>query len=351
MRRSGVILAASGFLLASIMLSGCQSGTPGAEPGISSTKPAEPVKAAELSKPAKAAELKIDGTCEIVIGGTRKSVSWYLWQADYNSLQDNAVWARFQCPKGTVSAYSGILGRIQWCEFHGGVIDMLVAEGVSFDTRVHPKPQTDNPEVSIRKWLLGEKQDGMSRHLSKGAPYVFCFDYMPVTDGRSKGAAVDFGDALGHLLAIVEVVPTYDCGQSASAGLAHLRPENLVKYEEKHFWYRWSVAPRPDGTMQVECESGKPAAAPPGLVKRLLYALNTMKMHPTDTAHTFTEKPVSQSSVAWTQDGKMRRATIEYDNGAWYLTNDMGNHFAGARPELLYGVEEEARVVAGASKK
>jgi hypothetical protein len=253
MRRSGVVLAASGFLLAAIMLSGCQPAMQPAGPGNAATKPAE------------VGELKLvsafqrDGTCDVFIGLYTKTAHRYVWRVDKNlvpsdSLQqydrDLIVWsvnidrdnnslrtafvkAAFNWPSGLVSAYPARFGRLQWSERPVGGGCMLYSfDGIGFGHCLYPKSASGKNEVAIRdlvfntggsvqeaisilgnpmaaaNGVVGDLTKGMTiSPFRKGFTYLFCFDKIPVADGMSLGPAVDFPDMVRHLVAVVEIVP------------------------------------------------------------------------------------------------------------------------------------------------
>jgi len=315
-----------------LLLAGCQLDLDRPEPGVFSAEP------------------KLTGTHEIVAGTDRKVVSWYTWEADYNAIQAGTVWKQLKCPPGTVSAYAGTYGTIQWCEFEdNGSCSMFIAQGIDFIALFSKQPGPEHPEIRVRNWLFGEPRGDAPKPFRKRGLYVFCFDANPVSDGRSKLPAVDFWDMLPRLAAIIEVVPTYDYSCRSPSATLHLMPQDLVTYEYRRAWGPWwSLTRQPDGSMRLATEAGTTALAQAGLVQRLLYALNTMEFHRLEAPHVFKSEPVSRTAIVWRQDGKERHAALEHGNGGWYFTDDRGNHFVTPYPNLLHEVEEEARSAAHA---
>lgn len=220
MRRSCVVPAASGLLMAAIMLSGCRPQANQAGVGITSTKPAE------------TGEIKLDRNCDLVIGEVSKTVPWYSWQVDYDT---GINYSRVTWPERTASAFIGGFETAEWSEpFAGGGCMLFSADSINFGDRVYPPQEPGKPPFVLQRWIVKRGQltakDGQAAcRFKKGVNYLFCFDFVVLVPGQSQWPNIKFEDVLEHLVGIIEIVPVHDRVQSAPTDLTHPTPVDIFE--------------------------------------------------------------------------------------------------------------------------
>lgn len=308
-------------------------------------------------------------------------VAWYRFEADYNSIRNDTVWPRVPCPAGTKAAHVGGYGKIRWCDFsEDGSSWMRSAMAVTFTLAERRPVGPGTGEVWIRHWLYEEQPriDGLA--FDQRRPYVFCFDRKPIADGQaSTGEPLcQLWRELPHLIGIIAIVPTFDFTQHPKSDVLHLTTESLRSFRKERAVYRKSpddeeyaqelaLVRLDDGRFRLQTSRGRSVSAPPELVQKVLYALNTCPWQRQAEAHvtdpsvtkittsyedeagqvhrrtTWVQRPVTRTFLGYVDDaGRLRTATIGYDWGL-YMTDSQGDHYKTSYPLLLFEVLDEAR--------
>jgi len=294
------------------------------------------------------------GTHFVTVNDRSRRIAWYRVQADYNAIREDVVWPKVPCPKGTAAAYVGRYGKIRWSEWHGEIHRQRYADGMDFlgadKSRVGPGPG----DVMIRWWLFKEepRKDGMA--FEEGRLYAFCFSRKPVADARSKPKypACDLSAELPHLLGIIAIVPTFDFGRHPRSAPLHVTAKTLRSFLAERLYRRegrqeLALTRLPDGSFRLQTSGKRSAVAPPQLVQKLLYALNTCVWRRLPAEPKLRLVPTRTTVTYEAADGGARKVTIRYDHGGWYLRDQQNRHYNTIHPYLLFEVLDDARKLCG----
>lgn len=215
-------------------LPGCQGqDAAGGRAGAAPNQPAaeadraaadEATTATNAPGPAEGGGLRRDGATVISAWGydKGKSVAWYRLPVGQSELSNGVDWSKVKLPEGTACAYTGKFGDLDWCEWQRspGEIAHLhcMGVGIDFDKRVFPVPQPGEKKVVIRYWVHDrwgkvtvdgrpvEIPKDSTRTFDRESVYLFCFNKVVESDGRSQLPAANLEDLIGSLVAVVEVV-------------------------------------------------------------------------------------------------------------------------------------------------
>ncbi len=318
-------------------------------------------------------------------GGKEKRVAWYRVDVDYNEMcseqkelvrvvkPDGSVtayrplnwWDRIVTPEGTVTAYVGHYGRraIRGFFDDGQTHADWTASGVSFALGDGHPVKPGEGKVRVAHWLFEEKarDDGMM--FQENRYYIFCLDRQPVARGKNLGGepACEMSTEFDHVIAIIEIWPTFDESGHEPSEALHLEPGTLKSFREeglngltKTYELEYGVERGGDGRLSFVNGEGRRAPADAATLQKLLYAMNTAGWVKTEKEHAYKNSPaVSRTFVEWTdRDGKARRAAIGYDQGGWFMTTE-GRFYRAYHPYLLYevGSEIETKLKEGAGGK
>ncbi len=212
--------------------------------------------------------------------------------------------------------------------------------------RVTPGPGA----VRVRWWLYEEQTPNNAMAFRDGRYYVFCLDHQPVQQwvNQAEEPSCDMDSELPHVVAIIEIHPTFDFGLRPSSPALYLTQDSLLAYREERYRnlsssYELEYAvTRAEGD-RFECQTPEGhRTAGPEVIQKLLYALNTCTWQPQKRPHRFEDPAVARTLIAYLDDkGTRKTAIVEYDGGGWHLQYPDKKYYSTIFPYLLYEVEHD----------
>ncbi len=346
-----LLLTSLGLLLA------CACRTPVADgPGITARLPDQ------LPEPRKARDFE----------GLPAAAQWLVFEADHGALQrafeERRMLAGAACPSGTAAAYVGWAGTVEWAEEREGRITHLGADGIDLRSagslQVHPGPG----EVVIPWWLFRGSFEGSP--FERGARYVFCLSREPVATGVTVDGspATTLDQELDHVLAIIELRPTYDSADIEDRSWLFLTRDRFRALRKRQCAYE--RAPAGSWGLSIEAAAGAPATLTTRsrgtepmseeLMQLVLYMINTRVWMPPDRAQALRaesrkaladdpilgpDHPVEWGrpdyAIEWLDEqGRPRALSISSHASWWWATTDTGERHAAAGPQLWFELLE-----------
>jgi hypothetical protein len=291
------------------------------------------------------------GTRDFSVGETRLRIPWYRLDADYQATSTADFWKNVEAPAGTKTTYVGHYGEVRWCKWLDDKShEIMRAKGLLFmvpdEYRVTPGPGA----VRIRWWLYEEQTPSDATAFRDGRYYVFCLDRQPVKQwiNLAEEPSCDMDSELPHVIAIMEIHPTFDFGPRPSSPALYLTRDSLLAYCEERYGnlsssykLEYAVTRKEDGSFELQTPQGR-RAAKPEVVQKLLYALNTCTWQPQQRPHRFEDPAVTRTLIAYLDDqGAHKTVIIEYDGGGWHLQYPEKKYYSTIFPYLLYEVEND----------
>lgn len=304
------------------------------------------------------------------VDGKPYRIPWYRVEVDYNETQaprkelarvvkpDGSVtahrplnwWDRIVTPAGTVTACVGGYEEIRFTRSDGKTEARLAKWGVDF-TRAETRPVKPGPgKVHLHYWLFGDapRDDGMQ--LKEDRLYVFCLDRQPVERWKYQDGepACDLDGELDHVVAIIEIRPTFDFSRIPRTEAPCVTADSLISFRETSRddpKDTCSIVRGGDGKLRFERGDGNSAPAKDETVRKLLYALNTAGWHRIEApGEADTRSPPAGIAVEFKDaDGKVRRIVEGHARDPRLLVAAGRTNYATRPPDLLMEVAADIR--------